>query len=117
MASGTFIRILIGLVIILCPFVTVFLTGNNVLWSLFLFYLLIPILIIWNDVCDCEGCFMSSRCDNIKKFNFVKSIMKFLGYDYEKINNVEFPKNYQYNNYYLIYKYIKDQVNGKTKEN
>jgi len=107
MASGTFIRLLIALSIIISPFLTVYFTGDNSFWALLFLYSFIPLIIISVDNCTCSGCILSTRCDNKKRFNFVKNIFIFVGFDKETINNIKLTYNVE-NTYKGMYHYIKD---------
>ena len=49
--------------------------------------------------------------DVLKDYKFVKNIFKFLGYDKDKIDNIQIQKYKTDNNSYKeIFKYIKDNV-------
>ena len=110
MASGTFIRLLITLLIIISPFLTVYFTGDNSFWALLFLYSFIPLIIISIDNCTCSGCILSTRCDNKKRFNFVKNFMKFLGYNSDKLNQILYKNEFE-SSYKSIYKYIKNKYN------
>jgi len=107
MASGTFIRLLIGLSLFISPFLTVYFTGDNSFWALLFLYLFIPFIISWENACNCSGCILSNRCDERKRFNFVKNLFIFVGFDKETINNIKLTYNVE-NTYKGMYHYIKD---------
>lgn len=108
MASGTIIRLILALCIILSPFVTYFFTKDNYSWLCFLLYAFLILIKYIENECDCENCIFSNRCAKTKKFNFVKHIMKFFGYNKDKINSIELSKSYENvsNTYSDLYKYI-----------
>ena len=119
MGSGTFIRIILAIGCIFSPLVAAYYSDMHYIWLELLNVVLIPLLMMWDEACDCEDCFLSSYCSKTKRFNTVKHWMKFVGFDSDKIDSITFPKNYECKNTYRsIYKYIKDNY-GKdnTREN
>ena len=113
MSIGTLVRIILTIIIVICPFVTVYLTGNNTYYILFTFYVFLFILYYIQEECNCTDCWFSSFCEKNKKFNLVKNIFKFFGYNFTKIDQIEFPKCYDCDNTYIsIYKYIKKKYEG-----
>ena len=107
MASGTFIRLLIALSIIISPFLTIYFTGDNTFYALLFLYVFIPFIILWENGCTCSNCILSNRCDERKRFNFVKNLFIFVGFDKEIINNIKLTYDVE-NTYIGMYHYIKD---------
>lgn len=109
MARGTIIRILIGVILLIVPGILSIIFGKEYLLY-YVFLIFIPILFMWEDGCNCEDCLFSSYCEYTKKFKFVKNIFKFLGYDKNKIDNIQMQKYKPDNSYKEIFKYIKANV-------
>ena len=110
MATGTLIRILIGVILLIVPGIVSIIFGTEHL-LFYLFLLLTPVLFIIEDSCDCMDCWFSSYCEYTKKVKFVKNIFKFLGYDKNKIDAIPMPNQYKTDNSYKeIFKYIKTHV-------
>lgn len=109
MGSGTYIRIILVIGCIFGPLAAAFYSDMHYIWLELLNIVLVPLIQMWDNACDCEDCFLSSYCSKTKRFNTVKQWMKFIGFDSNKINSIQFPKNYDCKNTYRsIYKYIKD---------
>lgn len=99
---------MIGIILLVLP--GYFVYEKGIMFGLF--YLLdliyIPFLVSWEAECTCVDCIFSSYCGRTERYNFVKSIMKFIGYNSRKIDEIEFPKNHECENDYLsMYSYIK----------
>lgn len=107
MASGTFIRILIGLLILFSPFVCVYYTGNLNYWHLLWLYIYFPMAIAWEKDCTCSNCIFSSRCDEEKRFKFIKNLFVFVGFNKQIIDNIKLTYDVE-NTYIGMYHYIKD---------
>lgn len=110
MATGTLVRILIGVILLIAPGIVSIIFGIQYL-IFYLFLLLTPILFMLEDHCDCTDCWFTGYCEYTKKVKFVKSIFKFLGYDKDKIDNIQMQNKYKTDNSYKeIFKYIKAHV-------
>lgn len=110
MASGTFIRLLIGIILLVLPGYYAYTIGIRFALFYLLDLILIPLLVYWEAECSCEyeDCILSSYCDRTKRYNFVKSIMKFMGYDSNKIDEIKIPTIHECGNDYLsMYSFIK----------
>lgn len=112
MALGTFFRILLAIVIIICPFVSVYFTNDNDLWALLTSYLFLPFLIMWENSCDCKDCILSNYCEAETRFKFVKKVFSFIGFDEQKLNNIKYSNNCE-NTYSSMINYIKHKYYDK----
>ena len=113
MSIGTLVRIILAIIIVICPFVTVYLTGEKVFYILFAFYVFLFFLYYIQEECNCTDCWFSSYCEKSKKYKFVMSCMRFIGYDSSKLDQISFPKNNECENTYKgIYKYIASKYEG-----
>ena len=109
MATGTLVRILIGAILVIAPGILSIIFGTQCL-VFYLFLLFIPLLFIMAEGCDCQDCWFTGYCEYTKKVKFVKNIFKFLGYDKDKIDNIQMQKYKTDNSYKEIFKYIKAHV-------
>ena len=110
MAPGTIIRILIGIILLIVPGILAIIFGARYL-IYYIFLALIPFLFVWEEGCNCTNCLFTGYCEYTKKVRFVKNIFKFLGYDKDKIDNIQIQKYKTDNNSYKeIFKYIKNNV-------
>ena len=110
MAIGTLVRILIGAILLIAPGIVSIIFGIEYL-ILYLLLLFMPLLFIMEEGCDCQDCWFTGYCEYTKKVKFVKNIFKFLGYDKDKIDNIQMQKYKTSDNKYMeIFKYIKAHV-------
>ena len=109
MAIGTLVRILIGAILLIVPGIVSILFGTEYL-ILYLLLLFIPVLFMMEEGCDCPDCWFTGYCEYTKKVKFVKNIFKFLGYDKDKIDNIQMQEYKTDNEYVEIFKYIKAHV-------
>ena len=109
MALGTLIRILLGVILVVVPGIVSIIFGVEYL-ILYLFLLFMPLLFIMEEDCDCQDCWLTGYCEYTKKVKFVKNIFKFLGYDKDKIDNIQIQTYKTNNSYKEIFKYIKAHV-------
>ena len=110
MATGTLVRILIGVILLIVPGIVSIIFGIEYL-ILYLFLLFTPLLFLLEEHCDCQDCWFTGYCEYTKKVKFVKNIFKFLGYDKDKIDAILISKQYKTDNSYKeIFKYIKERV-------
>jgi hypothetical protein len=115
MGSGTIIRIILIIGCIFGPLAAAYYSDMHYIWLELLNIVLVPLIQMWDDACDCEDCILSNCCSKTKRYNFVKKIMIFVGYNADKINSIPFPKNYECENTYKsIYSYIKNKYNECT---
>ena len=109
MAIGTLVRILIGAILLIAPGIVSIIFGIEYL-ILYLLLLFMPLLFIMEEGCDCQDCWFTGYCEYTKKVKFVKNIFKFLGYDKDKIDDIQIQKYKTDNSYKEIFKYIKAHV-------
>lgn len=116
MSIGNIIRaILIGIFLIGPGLWAILVHHSEPCITYFISLIMIPILIGWGAECaECDACWMTGKCEQIKKEKLVKHILYFLGYDKDQLVKITSLK-YTKNNYFDIYKYIKNAYNESIK--
>ena len=112
MTLGRIIRIILGIIGVLAPIFAGIFVGSECFIFLLFSLIFVLSLVMWDNVCDCQNdCWLSSYCSISKKFNFIKHIFKFIGYDKEQLDRIPIPKCPDAeNNYKSIFNYIKNNL-------
>ena len=96
MRFGTIVRLFIALIIIVSPIIITNIIDKDIVlkWGLYGTYALysaLPLIFLWESMCTnkyCANCIMSGYCNKNDKFNIIKNILVFWGYNKEKLNNI-----------------------------
>ena len=108
MGSGTIIRIIVGIILLVSPFILSIYVDPKWMVSFFISALLIPLLFVMEDACNCSNCILSRECSKVNRFEFMKNFMKFLGYNLDKLKQIPYKNEFE-SSYRSIYKYIKNK--------
>lgn len=115
MRFGTIVRLFIALIIIATPIIITNIIDKDIvlregLYGTYALYIALPLMFLWESMCTdkyCADCIMSGYCNKNEKFNNIKKILVFFGYNKDKLNNILQNSNNYSNSYLSIYKYIK----------
>ena len=107
MSAASIIRYVLILGILFLPFLHV---------ANFLFYMFIPLLIVWDNSCDCTDCPVSNWCARERRIKWVKTLLVFCGYSKESFDKIECHTYNCDNSFWSVLKYYFREIKKNEKQ-